>query len=248
MGRLCLWALSAVVLCAGVPLSHGAIIFDDFEAGEGHFATEPSAAGGSNRNLAGSSTADRIVGERVEPAGVAAERLVLEAQVTNRSTLLRFLSGGGSPGLNTPFTTSGSETDGFIGLAVKTSTPGWTVQLALDGPTAGDFQGGVERAITGDGQWHVYEWDLDHPASWGGVPELGGNGTFDDGVQTIDSIIFRHLTTPASSTLFMDFVAKSDAGTIAVLVPEPSGLFAVAAANLLATRIRRREKSRTERP
>jgi hypothetical protein len=212
------------------------IIFDDFNTNEGHFNQAPSFSG-SNLNMAATSTADRVTTGSLEGAGN--ESIVLNPTTAGSSTRLRFLSGTGTPANNTSFTTSAG-TDGFIGLYVKTTTSGWTVQIALDGPLP-DLQGGVPRNVVADGQWHLFEWDLDLAADWGAVASIGGNATFEQGVQTIDSIMFRNSAAPASSTIAMDFVAKSDSGSIAALVPEPSGLAMMLIAGGMLSRRRRSE-------
>jgi hypothetical protein len=230
-----------VVIAAGVltltSISPAApIIFDDFNTNEGHFNAAPNFSG-SNLNVAATSTADRITSDTIEGAG--AEVIVLDATTAGSSTRLRFLSGTGTPASNVSFTTSSTTTDGFIGLAVKTAVSGWTVQMALDGPLP-DLQGGVPRPVVADGAWHIYEWDLDSAADWGAVASIGGNATFEEGVQTIDSVVFRNTAAPASSTLLMDFVAKSNSGSIATLIPEPgtASLLGLGILGLLARRRR----------
>ena len=78
--------------------------------------------------------------------------------------------------------------------------------------------------IISDGQWHLYEWDLDNTAAWGAVPGIGGASPLVNATYTIDSVYFRDLdgTPGPTATIDFDFVAKSDAGSIAALVPEPS--------------------------
>jgi PEP-CTERM motif-containing protein len=217
-------ALTAAMIAAlGLSAANAAsITFDDFNVNEGHFNLAPSFSG-SNANVAGSSTADRNATAANNPGGAKEgagfERIVLNTTTAGSSTRLRFLSGGGTPANNVLFTTSGA-TDGFIGFYVRTTSPGWTVQLALDGPLP-DLQGGVPKNVTADGNWNLYEWNLDAAADWGAVASIGGNATFEQGNQTIDSIVFRHTAGPATSTLDLDFVAKSDSGSIAGLLNGP---------------------------
>ena len=60
------------------------IIIDDFNVNEGHFTSAPNASG-SSRNIAASSTADRVTTDSpVEGAGH--EKLVLTPNVSNIST------------------------------------------------------------------------------------------------------------------------------------------------------------------
>jgi PEP-CTERM motif-containing protein len=237
MKRLgCIAVVAAGMLAVTSSSWAASIIFDDFNTNEGHFNAVPTFSG-SNANVAATSTADRTTSDTIEGAG--AEVIVLDATTAGASTRLRFLSGTGTPANNVSFTTSNTTTDGFIGLAVKTAISGWTVQLALDGPLP-DLQGGVPRTVVADGAWHVYEWNLDSAADWGAVASIGGNAVFEEGVQTIDSVVFRNTAAPASSTFLMDFVAKSDSGSIAALIPEPgtASLLGLGTLGLLARRRR----------
>lgn len=235
------WAILLPVAWFAWEAPAAAIVFDDFDVDVGHFDKPPSTST-SNSNLSTSSTAGRVTDQNVNTPGAGALRLGFKRS-TGVATRVRFLSGGGSPGgasgspANTPFTTSDTTADGFIGLYLKTTASGWTVQIALDGPS--DLQGGVPRAVITDGEWHLYEWNLDLAADWGAVSSIGGDSTFDEGTQSIDSVVFRAASSaPADSTLYMDFVAKSDGGSIQTIVPEPSLGFA-ALFGLVAMAVRR---------
>jgi MYXO-CTERM domain-containing protein len=145
---------------------------------------------------------------------------------------LRHLSGSGTAANNTAFTTS-SGTDGWIGVYLKTSNPGFTAQIYLEGASN---NGSIERSVNADGNWHLYEWNLDDTAGdangWGAITGIiAGVAAVADGSHTIDSIIFRN-TSFQSSTILMDFVAKSDSGSVAALIPEP-GMMSLAGLALL---------------
>ncbi len=91
---------------------------------------------------------------------------------------------------------------------------------------AASINGGVPKEITADGQWHLYEWDLDNTAGdadgWGDILGLGGGPTVADGSHTIDSIIFRNSApADAASVFFLDFVARNDSGTVSNLLVFP---------------------------
>ena len=88
--------------------------------------------------------------------------------------------------------------------------------------------GSFLREVVADGQWHVYQWHLDaqtggtngwHAAGDPGI--VGGDIDVQDGNYTIDSILFRHTSMPATSTILMDYVARNTEGK---LVPEPAAL------------------------
>jgi hypothetical protein len=196
------------------------IIFADFNVNEGTFASAPSFSG-SNANVASSSTADRVTTDAPKE-GAGHQKLVLVPTTEGNSLRLRHLSGGGTPGNNIAFNTSSGE-DGWIGFYVKTTEPGWTVQIWIEGPS---HNGSVPKDVIADGEWHLYEWNLDDNSGgadgWGSISGIiGGSATVSDGSHTIDSVLFRHGAAPASSTLFMDYIAKTDSGSVANLLEDP---------------------------
>lgn len=218
------------------------IVFDDFNVDEGRFASAPSFSG-SNANIAASSTADRITSDSLEGAG--SQQLVINTTTPGNATRLRFLSGVGTPANNLTFATSAA-TDGWIGLALKTDSPGWTVQLWVEpstvAPAATGHNGGVPKDVVADGQWHIYQWNLDDhsggPDGWGSIAGIiGGVATVGDGNHTIDSVIFRHAAGPATATILMDWVVRDDAGRI---VPEAGTLGLAGLASLALAAVRRR--------
>ena len=240
------FAATALLLLAG-NANAAAIIFDNFNVDEGHFGFAPTFSSGTS-NITTNSTADRDTTAGVAFEGAGFERLVLTAATAATTSRVRFLSGGppytsatgGTPANNVAFTTSDSTTDGFIGMYAKTTNSGWTIQIALDGPLP-DLQGGVPKTIIGDGAWHLYEWNLDLASDWGAVAGIAGNSTFEEGTQTIDSIVLRRNAGAAvTSTVDIDFVAKSDSGSVANVVPEPATLALMAMAVPAMLRRRRR--------
>lgn len=212
---------SVLAIClGGFALSASAqTIFDDFNTSEGHFNLQPSFSG-STAGILTSSTADRV--ETDSPLeGIGHQKLVLGWNGTSSAIVVRHLSGGGTIANNTPFTTS-SGTDGWIGFYVKTLSVGWTAQPWIESASV-NF--GTAKPIISDGQWHLYEWNLDDTTGgangWGsGI--ITGTATVADGSHTFDSIVFRDSTPESSSTLFLDYVARNPNGSVGLLVPEPS--------------------------
>lgn len=220
---------ASLVLAIGLSTANAAIIFDNFNVDEGHFGLAPTFSGTSVGEAA-SSTADRVTTDSpLEGAGH--QKLVLNSDGSATLLRIRHLSGGGSPGgasgqpANTPFTTTGG-VDGRIGYYLKTNVLGMETQINLDGAAndAASMRGSPSTPIIGDGQWHLYEWDLDLPI-WGSIPGIATHttGALPNNTYTIDSIYFRDPSgTPSpSGTYFLDFVAKSDAGSIAALLNSP---------------------------
>jgi hypothetical protein len=209
------------------------LTFDNFNENEGHFATPPFGSSGSTNGIASTSTGDRDVGEHFEGAG--SEKLVFVDDATaGGSARVRFLSGAGiatpATTTNTQFTTTSGD-DGWIGLALKTDSPGWTVQLYIEASPntqpsgmpglAAEHHGGIPKAVISDNQWHVYQWNLDDFSGgadgWGAIAGIVGgaaSATIADGAHTIDSVLFRQTAMPTSATLYMDYVVKTSTGKI----------------------------------
>ena len=193
------------------------VVFDDFNVDEGHFASAPDFSG-SNANIAATSTADRITTTNWEGAGN--EQIVINTTTAGNATRLRFLSGVGTPANNLAFTTSAG-VDGWIGMALRTTSPGWNAQLWIEGP---EHNGGVPKEIIADGRWRIYKWNLDDetggPNGWGSVAGIvGGDADVQNGSYTIDSVLFRHAAGPATATIYMDYVVRNTEGMI---IPEPA--------------------------
>ena len=78
-------------------------------------------------------------------------------------------------------------------------------------PLAADMDGSTSLPVIADGQWHLYEWDLDSTTDWGAVSGIGGGhgGVLLDGQHTIDSIYLRDVdgTPGPTAEIFLDFVA-----------------------------------------
>jgi hypothetical protein len=229
--------------------AQAAIILDDFNVNEGHFSSSPTLSGSTvGLTTTGSTTADRDTTTSIEGSG--SEKLVLVHNTSTTATRLRFLSGGGTPANNTGIVTSAG-TDGWIGMYVKTSgtaDTGWTVQIWLEmnpaSTATADNSGSIPKAVIADGQWHLYEWNLDDTSGgadgWGTISGIqAGSATVKDGTHAIDSVIFRDGTL-ANSTLYMDFLAINPNGSVAdLLVPEPTSLALFALASPLFLRRRR---------
>lgn len=213
-------AVGILTIAAATQILQAApITFADFDVNMGVFNSTPTASG-STAGLLTTSTAGRVTTSPLEGAGCAQLVFITNNAATAR---VRFLAGGGTPGNNTSFTTSAG-TDGWIGFYLKTTNSGWDVQIWLEGASN---NGGIRQQLIPDGQWHLYEWNLDDvdgaltTNGWGDVTSIiGGSPIVADGNHTIDSILFRNLNPPTplaekTNVIFLDLVMKTDSGSIA---------------------------------
>ncbi|HEY7120192.1 MAG TPA: PEP-CTERM sorting domain-containing protein [Tepidisphaeraceae bacterium] len=234
--------LAAAVLTGFGGFAQASAIFDDFNLTEGHFNLQPTFSSTTTATLT-TSTADRVTTDAVEGAG--SEQLVFNHDATTNSQRVRFLSGSGTVANNTAFNVT-SGTDGYIGLYLKTTASGWKVSLALDGAdgVAASMDGGVQQTVNNDGNWHLYQWNLDNASDWGAVTGIGGGhgaSGLANTTHTIDSIMFYDGTTASSvSQIQLDFVATNDQGSVENLVPEP-GMISLAGLAIVGL-IRRRHR------
>ncbi len=244
--------LSSLLLVFGLAAGSGSrlqaavTILDDFEAGEGHFASAPNTSG-SNRRVLATSTAVQTSSEFF--AGSASQELVINRNPDPTAPaptfpsgpgewFLRHLSGGGSPANNTALNNTGNA---WVGFWMKTSIISLQAGIILDDTTAGGNNHEISTflPVIGDGQWHLYQFELANPASWelfaGAQP---GAGQIDGTTVTIDSLAFIGGTgVPDTATFYVDNVTFSTDGPIPI--PEPSSLAFLALGALAFGRRRR---------
>lgn len=172
----------------------------DFEAGEGTFNYSPLYSG-SNVGIQ-AATADRVTDQAHDSIG--AQRISITKSPADPSWLLRHTSGGAFPANNTPVTA-----DGYIGFWLMTSTPGVSVQIGLD-----DYDGlsadlSTLTPVIADGQWHLYQWDLDNPDDWHAWAT--GDGTITGPTVTIDGIFFQGAS---DAVIYLDDVTYNNHGNL----------------------------------
>lgn len=214
---------SALVLAT--PQKAQAVIIDDFNVGLGHF-NQTISFSGTTVGEDGANSSNTRVTTNSPVEGVGHAKLVLAHDATTTPFRLRHVSGGASPANNVQITTT-SGTDGWIGYYLKTTATGWETSLNFDGPgnTAAEMAGSTSIPVIGDGQWHLYEWNLDSITDWVGVPGIstGPGGALPDRVNTIDSIYLRDLDGSPGPTaeIFFDFVAWNPSGSVSNLLADP---------------------------
>jgi hypothetical protein len=236
MSRFKVICLAAIAGVACVSSARASIVFDDFDTasdGNGHFGYTPtfSSTTVGESTTAGDNAVTRVTSGTFSGTGGAMSMTAAnDGSTTNLR--IRLVSGNapynsanaGAPAANVSFTTSAG-TDGYIGFIAKT-TDTFTTSITLDGATgvAGEMTQGKPITMIADGDWHIYEWNLDDNTRWQAASGIGGVASVANSAHTIDSIYFFDGQAPAGThkTVVFDEVVKSDSGSIASLVPEPS--------------------------
>lgn len=153
---------------------------------------------------------------------------------------VRFLpNSGGSTNAQNPL----FATDGYVGYWLKVD-PSVTASMqtapVLEGSAGtGTATSGVLRNIIKDGQWHLYQWNMDDPAEFpGSFNTVYGGGLGDTTLEASVSFDSIAIVSPdgGNATLRIDEIGYDNAGPL----PEPATA-GVAALGLLALgRMRRR--------
>jgi uncharacterized lipoprotein YddW (UPF0748 family) len=177
------------------------IVLDDFEINEGHFGwnynLSPQTVG-----LASATTIERVTTEA--HTGIASQELNLVASGPEAWTL-RHNSGIGTAAA--PAGNVAIPATGYVGFWLKTDSPGVSVQIALDDPGTADR--GFLQDVIADGQWHLYEWNLDNDSQWEGW--VTGDGIITGPTVTLDSIFFYGT---GNATLYLDNVSYNPEGPL----------------------------------
>lgn len=181
-------------------------VIDDFEVDEGHFNWSWNISPGSQTfGLSSDTNIERVATEAQTGAGAQELNFVDSGAGTWQ---IRHNSGIG-PGLNAnPAGNVELPATGYVGMWLKTEDPGVSVEIALDDPDSAER--GVPQTLTADGQWHLYQWNLEDDADWNGW--IFGNGAIDQTTVTIDSIFFSG---DGDAVVYMDNVSHNPLGPLA---------------------------------
>ena len=156
-------------------------VYADFEGGiENPFTTYPTYSGTTDGVLR-TSTAEAT--DTAGYSGQWSQKLTLyDDTAISGGWRVRHLSGLGSYSQNTLRSSTG-----WIGFFAKTASSGIQAAIAADEGTSitelSDFV-----PLIADGQWHLYEWNLEDSSQWNYW--VGGNGIIDTENFTLDSIQF----------------------------------------------------------
>jgi len=177
-------------------------VLTDFETNHGYLGN-PADFSDHNQNVGASTSHQRVNGQGY--LSNVGQRLDIDLDESSGTEFLfHHVAGTEYAGANNLFTGEREanlalQTEGAIGLWLKTSSPGLSVGLNLDDDRDGTEQG-LLRDVVADGQWHKYEWSLDSPSLWSAAGYDAGDGALDQSV-SLDSIVF---TGNADSTVYLD--------------------------------------------
>jgi len=175
-------------------------VYADFEGGnEGTLKYAPGYSGsttGINETL---STAEPVSGEGY--AGDWSQRIMIYEDTTGEGGwLVRHVSGSDASRSQNVI----RPTNGYVGLFAKTTSAGTAISIAIDNTDDITADRGMFRPLIPDGQWHLYEWNLDDDSQWSGWNQ--GDGIIDTVDFTIDSI---QIAGDGDAEIFIDHLSYS---------------------------------------
>src|SRR5690606_14029368 len=106
------------------------------------------------------------------------------------------------------------EATGFVGFWLKTTDADIEARIAIDDPFGANttaLEVGYWQSVIADGQWHLYQWDLENAAHWDAFAG-GADGEISAPIVSIDSIFFRG---SGDVEFFLDTVSHNPAGPLA---------------------------------
>lgn len=188
-------------------------IYADFEGGyEGTFSKSPGYSGstyGINETL---SSADAVNTDSYR--GDWSQRIaIIDDGIPNGGWFVRHISGPSASRSNNIIRL----TTGFVGFWAKTSIAGIELALAIDNTDNVTADRGVRKPMIADGQWHLYEWDLQDDDQWEGW--VNGDGLIDTEDFTIDSI--QIFGPDVDATVFTDVIGHNSNGSLIYLFSIP---------------------------
>ncbi len=185
----------------------GNTILANFESSVGTFYSAPTYSG-STVGISTSSTSARSVAQALNGWGALKLVLIDNSSVSDNWTV-RLVSGGGSPANNQTLNSTG-----YLGFWIKTSSAPSGAQIAI---TVDDGAGGTElspkRIIDNNGEWTLYEWNLQE-AGWSNF--FSGNGVINGPTATLDGIMFYAPNNSPDWTIYIDDVSYNSSSSLPV--------------------------------
>lgn len=135
--------------------------------------------------------------------------LIIDSSSQSGGWFVRHLSGGGERSNNIV-----RPTKGFIGFWAKTTSAGCEISIALDDTYNITADRGIFKTVISDGNWHLYEWNIENVADW--QTWASGDGIINSRDFTIDSIQVRN-NTDTNAVIYIDEVSHSGRVSLAYL-------------------------------
>ncbi|MEW5799089.1 MAG: FlgD immunoglobulin-like domain containing protein [Bacteroidota bacterium] len=184
-------------------------LLDGFEAGVGHFGTQPTFSG-STVGIDVTSSHKQSTMEGHSGTG-SMEVTLIDNQASTANWEVRFLSGGGAVASNDSL-----NPQGWVGFWLKTrnARPGAMVAIGIDDPADPVTKRSIKLPVINDGSWHVYQWNMSDSTQWtpwvvtSGSPKLKGPKV------TVDAVWFFASDGPEPWKIQFDDVTYNSAGPI----------------------------------
>ncbi len=191
------------------------IVFADFYAGDrSTFSLSPTYSG-STEGVLSSSSSQVIQSDQAFQRGWYQRLTIKDDAGDANGWLVRHVSGSSaSKSQNISRATSG-----YVGFWARTSTAGVETAIAIDDINNVTSDRSVRQSLIADGQWHLYEWNLEDDSQWEGWVDGDGhiipNSTF-----TLDSLQF--FGPNADAIIDLDMISHNALGSLTGLIPEPA--------------------------
>lgn len=202
-------------------------IYADFLLGDrGNFTLHPTYSG-STTGVDTSSTNTAISAGELGGRGWVQELDIVDDSQQSGGWFVRHLSGSSAVrSQNTP-----RETTGYVGFWAMTESEGVDIAIAIDDTDNVTADRGLRQSLIADGEWHLYQWNLEDDAQW--EAWINGDGIIDTADFTIDSI--QLFGGDADAVVYLDDIMHNSLG----MIPEPGSL-AVAGLAAMGLLVRRR--------
>lgn len=126
---------------------------------------------------------------------------IIDSPSQSGGWLVRHLSGVGERASNII-----RPTNGFVGFWAKTNTAGCEIAITLDDTYNVTADRGIFKSMIADGQWHLYEWNLENAVDW--QAWANGDGIINSRDFTIDSFQIRN-NADTNAAIYFDEIAHS---------------------------------------
>jgi hypothetical protein len=186
-------------------------VLDDFEGTAGRFNLHTTFSGSTTGILSSIPTVDSSNFYH----GASSLRIVLiDNPASTANWGVRFLSGTAAPANNVPL-----DSAGWVGFWLKTDKDYLKTGIGLDesAPAAAATELSDSLDVIGDGDWHLYQWNMADTNSW--YAWVGASNGIINNTPTIDAIWFYASNDDAdgdTAVVYLDYVLFNPSGMVPV--------------------------------